>query len=1098
MNLFISREPLLRFRSGAITMVCIVLAIFTSSFRIDEEKLSFNNPTIKIQDVLNQIESKTSTRFIFKTEDLNTNRKLGTKFKNASAKDILDYIADSNDLVYSTSKNGLVVFKAQDDKKLFKGVVSDVDGQPLPGVTIIEIGTMNGVTTNEQGQFVIQARSAVFKFSFIGMSSFEQSLKVGSFNKVIMKEDVKNIDEVVVTALGIKRKAKVLSYEVQELDGDNVTQAKDVNFVKGIAGKVAGVTVNSSAAGLGGAVKIVMRGNKSISKNNNTLYVVDGVPLFNTAGDAGGMFNSNITSEGIADFNPEDIESMSVLTGPSAAALYGSYAANGVIIINTKQGKEGKLQLTYSNTTEFCKPFVTPRFQSTYGSQVGSYESWGTKLDQESNFDRMKFFQTGTNFINAVNLSVGTKKNQTFASIASTNSKGIVPNSEYNRYNVMIRNTSVFANDKMHLDLSANFIKMDNQNLLTQGIYNNPLVPLYLFPVGEDFDNVRMYERYNPSRGIKTQFWPYGTQGSLSMQNPYWIVNKNINTQEKYRYMLSAGLKYDITPWMNINARTRMDNQHTTSSRKLYASTIELFAGGPNGGYGISNTLDRQIYADALLNISKSTELFSLNINLGTSIIDNYNDSNGMRGTLLTLPNLFTTKNLDLKDQNTKIEQSGFHDQVQSVFANVELGFMNSFYLTGSYRKDWASMLAYTQNSAFDYPSVGLSAILSECIKMPSFIDFMKIRGSYSEVGAPPSRFLTHMLYNIDKGQVSTQKTGSLGELKPENTKSKEIGVDLKLFNNWIDLSASFYESNTYNQTFNPRVSQSSGNDSYYLQTGNIQNRGIEASLALNNKIGKLKWTSSFVYSLNRNEIVELVDNAINPITGESVSINEMDMVTVGSFLVKLKKGGSIGDIYTTNKLKEDNQGNIFVDPGSGKIDVVGDIQKVGSSNPLYNLGWRNNFTYKNFTLDFLINARVGGVVVSSTQAYMDRFGVSETSQIARDNGGIVVNGAMVDPQYYNSVVGTGQSGMASHYVYSATNVRLQELTLSYSLPNAWTKSVAKKVTLAFVGKNLFMFYNKAPFDPELAPSNTTYYQGIDLFMLPSQRSLGFNIKFNF
>ena len=403
--------------------------------------------------------------------------------------------------------NGLPVSQ-QANKITVQGSVVDAKGEPLIGVSILEKGTTNGTITDFDGNFTLSvSKGATLEISYIGYKTLSLAAKT-DFGKITMKEDTEVLDEVVVTALGIKRAEKALSYNVQQVKSDELIRAKDANFVNSLNGKIAGVTINRSASGTGGATRVVMRGAKSIEGDNNALYVVDGIPLFNTTLGTGSdvLGDSRATTEGIADFNPEDIESISVLSGPSAAALYGSSAANGVILINTKKGKEGKLQISFSSSSEFSKAYMTPEFQNTYGNKEGVFESWGNKLATPNDYDpKDDFFQTGTNFINSLTLTTGNKTNQTFASVSSTNSKGIVPNNTYDRLNFTIRNTSTFLNDKLQLDLGASYVKQKDQNMVSQGQYFNPVMAAYLFPRGENWEDIKTFERYSDSRNIPVQ-----------------------------------------------------------------------------------------------------------------------------------------------------------------------------------------------------------------------------------------------------------------------------------------------------------------------------------------------------------------------------------------------------------------------------------------------------------------------------------------------------------------------------------------------------------------------------------------------------------------
>ena len=496
----------------------------------------------------------------------------------------------------------LVAFAQQ---KKVTGVVTELSGEPLIGVSVIVKGTQFGTQTNIDGEFSINAAEGdVLRFTYIGYHPQEVTV-TGSTVDVVMQEDSKTLDEVVVTALGIKREQKSLSYNVQQLNGDVLTTNKDANFVNSLAGKVAGVNINASSSGTGGISKVVMRGTKSIMQSSNALYVVDGMPMrAPRSNGSSGAFDSSGASEPIADLNPDDIESMSVLTGAAAAALYGSDAANGAIVITTKKGQAGKTKITVGSNLEWNRAWILPRFQNSYGAgqngamNPNSSYSWGAPLTQYNNYGydvASDYLQTGFVATNSVTFSTGTDKNQTYASAASVNSKGIVPNDRYDRYNFSFRNTSKFLDDKMTLDLNASYIYQTDRNMINQGSYMNPIVGAYLFPRGNDWSEVRAYESYDPARKINTQNWRYGNYG-LTVQNPYWVNYRNLRESYKDRYMLGAQLSYQVLPYLTLSGRVRIDNSYTKATDKRYASTIGNLADNSSRGYyGESNYKEKQI-----------------------------------------------------------------------------------------------------------------------------------------------------------------------------------------------------------------------------------------------------------------------------------------------------------------------------------------------------------------------------------------------------------------------------------------------------------------------------------------------------------------------
>lgn len=979
----------------------------------------------------------------------------------------------------------------QANEKTVGGQVLDENGEPVIGATVTLKGTKTAVVTDVDGKFSLKVPAgSTLVITYLGYAD-KVVAATGTDMTINIAQDEKTLEEVVVTALGIKRSEKALSYNVQQLGNEELTTVKSTNFMNSLAGKVAGVNINASSAGMGGATRVVMRGPKSINQSNAALYVIDGVPINNrNNGAVESIYSTQPGGEGIADLNPEDIESISVLSGPAAAALYGSAAAQGVIMITTKKGKEGRVSVVVSNSSQFSSVFKMPEFQNEYANRPGEVRSWGTKGGSEyTGFNPEDFFNTGTNIQNNVSLTVGNGKNQTYASVGTTNATGIIPNNEYDRYNFTFRNTTSFLKDKMTLDFSFSYVKQNDQNLMAQGQYFNPLVGLYLFPRGESFDAVRTYEVYDQSRNIYVQNWNFGN--ALSMQNPYWVANRMNRTNNKHRYMVNGSLKYEILDWLNVVGRIRFDRSSTKADDKRYASTINLFAHSDYGFYGYTNIADQSVYGDVMFNVNKSFEQFSIGANVGGSFSRIKYESNGFQGGLRAPSNVFTPNAIDYANatnDNRPIYSSNKHN-INSVFANVELGWRSMLYLTVTGRNDWDSALAGTNNESFFYPSVGMSAIISQMAKLPQFINYLKVRGSWASVGSAISPNITSQWrYNYKPNTQSYETvTYKFPEtFYPERTNSWEAGLTARFFDNALTLDVTLYQSNTRKQTFLRPITVSEGYSSEYVQTGNVRNRGIELSLGYSHEFGKVTWNTSFTYSMNRNKIIDLLDNP-----EETISTSGLNGVGV-----ILKKGGTMGDVYSYTDFARDNEGNIALDASGNVIrQTLTNPKYIGNVLPKGNIGFSNEFSWKGISLGFLLTARLGGIVMSQTQAIMDYYGVSKASAVARENGGIPVNTGLVSAESYYSVVG-GDNPIWSEYTYSGTNVRLQEAHIGYNIPKRWLGGL--DLSLGLTANNLWMIYCKAPFDPESTASTGTFYQALDYFMQPSLRSLGFNVKLKF
>lgn len=1094
------------------SMIILTLSSVQSFAKPQKEdiRLNLELKNVTLDSALDSIKAQSPFTFIVGQVDLA--RKVSISMKNETIGNVCAKLFTPLDIDYKI--NGHYIYLSNRPKvepRTVSGTVIDHNGQPIPGASVFVQGTTTGTTTDIDGRFMLLVPGNLLggslEFNSLGYEIVRRVIGSNKNFTVTLNEEAVSLEGTVVTALGIRRDQKALSYNVQEVNAELLTSVKDANFINSLAGKVAGVAINTSSSGVGGASKVVLRGNKSISQSSNALYVIDGIPMYNFGGGGGTEFDSKGASESIADLNPEDIQSISVLTGAAAAALYGSQAANGAVMITTKKGQSGKLKVSFSSNTEFLSPFRLPEFQNRYGTGLNGRDSgsgvysWGAYIPEGAryNYSPKDYFETGHTYTNAFSISGGTDKNQTYFSAAAVNSDGIIPNNIYDRYNFTFRNTSYFLKDKLKLDASASYIMQKDQNMTNQGVYANPLTSAYLFPRGEIFDLYRNFERYNSGTKLMEQFWGDDLAGDLRMQNPYWINYRNLRNNNKRRYMLSLNVSYDILDWLNIAGRVRIDNANNLYTQKYYATTeATISEGGKNGHYTEARTYDTQTYADIMVNVNKTWQDWSLVANLGASLNDIKTDELRYGGPIQEngLANVFNV--FDLDDTKKRASKSGWHDQTRSIFGSLELGWKKMLYLTLTGRNDWASQLAGSSSKSFFYPSAGLSWIPTGLWDMGA-LSYLKVRGSVASVGMPFPRFLTIPTYEYDAtSKIWKDKTHyPIGDLKPERTLTYEVGLEARL---WQDLSInlSWYLADTYNQTFDPQLPPSSSYSTIYLQTGSVRNTGVEASVGYNHTWHGFTWDSNFTFSWNRNEILELAGDAKNPITGEALNLPKLDIKALGKAKYVLKQGGSLGDLYTTSAIMGSDKGYIEVDEnGNITIDDIGTDIFLGSVFPKYNLAWRNDLSYKGIHLGFLFSGRIGGVCYSATQANLDLYGVSEASADARDAGGVLVNGReWMDAQKWYQAIGS-QSGLPLYYTYSATNFRLQELSIGYTLPRKLFRDKCS-LTISAVGHNLWMIYCKAPFDPEAIASTGNNYQGIDYFMMPSLRSMGFNIKLDF
>ncbi len=979
-----------------------------------------------------------------------------------------------------------------------QGQVSEatVEGEPVPGVSVLQQGTLNGIVTDIDGRYEITLPSnATLVFSYIGFETIEVAVNGQQLIDVELQPSVFNVDEVVVTALGIEKRSKGLTYSTQSLSGDELTGAKDVNLVNSLTGKSAGVVISKSSSGLGGSSKILIRGNRSAGGNNQPLYVIDGMPMLNSVSEQpstsiGGTNDSGgrDSGDGISNLNPEDIKSINILKGASAAALYGTQAANGVVVITTKRGIVGRTTVNVSSNTTVESAISLPEFQNSYGHSSGGY-SWGDKINSSGDFVD-DFFQTGVTSINSISLSSGSKNMQTYFSYANTSAKGIIDGNKLKKHNLNFRESGQFFNEKLSLDANINLLNQSITNKpVAGGYYLNPLVGLYRFPRGMNMQPYKDdFEVYSIDRNLNVQNWHKELEAME--QNPYWINNRMPSKDRRNRVLTSLTAKLDISSNLNVQLRGNVDYTNDRYNKRIYASTHTALAGS-NGRYIVMNREEILNYGDVLLNYNNVFGDISLSGALGASVNDVKVRSERLdsRPNNLHLPNVFTVANMDIG----YIEEMDLHRQMQSVFGTAQVGFKDMLFLDVTGRNDWSSALANTGSatSGFFYPALGLTGVLSDMLSMPAFIDFGKIRGSWSSVGNDIPVYISNPTHTLAAGgNLIFNSQAPFDNLEPEISKSVELGTEWRLFANKLSLDLTYYKTNTENQLFTLPAPAGSGYSSYYVNAGDIENKGFEAVIGITPLAeNDLYWKSTFNFSTNKNTVKELHPDLQEFRFGDQTS---------NSYWMKLVEGGSFGDIY----------GVAFARDASGKIIYDADdlptrqdeFVKIANASPDFSLGWNNSIVIKNIHIQFLIDGNFGGDALSLTQADLDQYGVSKTSAEARDKGYVNLEGQQVEDVrgFYNRV--GGRNGISEYYVYDATNVRLRELIVGYSLNEEifGANSFVKNATISLIGRNLFFIYKDAPYDPEAQLSVGNNLQGVDVFGMPGTRSYGLNVKLTF
>lgn len=985
-----------------------------------------------------------------------------------------------------------------------EGLIKD-DSGPLLGATVIVKNTTRGTTTDMDGKFRLEGLQPgdVLQVTYVGYDPYEVTYTGQTTLDILMTTTANQLNAVVVTAMGIERQSKTLSYAAETVGGDDVADIKSVNMINALQGKAAGLQITPNSTGAGGSSKILFRGNKSINGSNQPLVVVDGVPLMmNITSD---QVDSNWGAQrdggdAMSTINPDDIASISLLKGASAAALYGAVAANGAIMITTKSAMAGRLAVNVSSNTTIDTPLSLPEFQNTYGAN-GQY-SWGDKLASKAPDYAEKFFRTGWTTNNSISINGGAEDLRAYFSYGNVTSGGITPENDYSQHTLNAKVGFDLFNDHIKVDFNAKYVNQHISNQPAGGFVFNPLVGTYTFPRGGDWNGYKSnFETYNGELNANVQNWVTTTDETNS--NPYWLLNRERPVVERNRYEFGGSIKYQIIDGLSLTGRMRYERADEHYVRNHYASSY-----GNKYTYGKMDDnryFSEQLYADLLAQYNHTWDDFSLNATLGTSMMQTrsnnvsllYEQSKfvapGNGGAYY--PNIFNPSNFYMNGTTMGLERK----RLNSVFGAVTFGFKEVLFLDVTARNDWSSALAYTDGYSFFYPSVGASLLLNRFVDMGRNIDLFKFRGSYSIVGNDVPVYKTNPRYTYgDQGAINPPESVPFRTLKPEKTHSFEVGFDGEFFQHRLHVNATYYKTNTKNQYFEVTLPWESGYKSQFVNAGNVQNQGFELTAGWFQDFGnEFTWSTDLNLSYNDNKIIELFDGIQDGVT----------VSNLGGAKVILYEGGQYGDLYVRT-LKRDESGKLVTETPEGadyQIPVNGgeqnsDLKYMGNMNSKWNMGWNNTFRYKDLTLSMLIDFRIGGKVVSMTEATLDGYGVSERTGRARDRGYVMREGIKFSnvKAYYDVVGATSFNSVynVEDYVYDATNVRMREISLGYTFRNLFGQS--KNLTLAFIARNLFFFYKDAPMDPDVSMGTGNGLQGFDVFNLPTTRSFGLNVKLNF
>lgn len=1017
----------------------------------------------------------------------------------------------------------------QSAKITTQGTIVDAQGEPLIGVSILEVGTTNGTITDIDGKFTLQVASgATLEISYIGYKT-QQLPATPDFGTIKMSDDTEVLQEVVVTALGIKREKKALGYAMQEVKGESLVEARETNLANALSGKISGVQIIRSSNGPGGSSKIQLRGANSVTGSNQPLIVVDGVPMDNFTGATNNDIDnpSMDMGNGLSDINPEDIESMSVLKGASAAALYGSRAGNGVILITTKKGKENPgLGVTISASVSAETLFMLPKRQTAFGQgENGVYDatnanSWGpaitgqeyTKWDGTTGrmqaYDNVKnYFDTGVNFTESISFSQMFGKTSIYTSLNRMDDASKIPGSKLHRTNLSLRAASSFGkDDRWSIDAKVQYINSLAENRPQGGARDaNAFYTVFNLPTTIDIRDF--------SSPLKDEFrnMTWWSRGGV---NPYWLNEYNPNKDSRNRFLMNGSLKYKFTEWLDAEIRAGSDMYFTERDDKLYAgSTI-------NDGDSRYTMGEQKFYENnfSFLISGHKDRIFGNwggNFSFGGNLMER--KSTGIEASMgkLTAPDLFSLNN-GPKDQLV-ITETYSHKKINSLYGTLGINYDGWAFLDATFRNDWSSALA-KKNRSFFYPSVSVSWVISDMVNkigkvMPEWFTYAKVRASLAQVGNDMDPYQLYDSYTISS--IGGQPTADQGKIKydadvrSELITSWEVGTELKFFNNRLGVDFAWYKTNAKRQLMNIPMNNLSGYESMKINAGNIQNTGIELMLnARPVETSDFSWDTQLNISKNNSKIIELLPGQ----PGMRYSLGGSDALQIYAVA-----GGVYGEIWGTKyqRVEDPNSpyyGQLLLSD-SGLPQATSERYKIGEQQPDMMAGWTNSFTYKNFGFSFLIDGRFGGDIFSFTNLELQRSGIAEVTAPGGKREDIVVPGVVkqadgtyapnqtpVSLQQYYQALGTGRAGISEAYVYDATNIRLRNVSLTYSFPSSMLKKTPiQRLKLGVSVNNVWMIKsNLDGIDPESVYATSTNATGMENASAPTSRTYLFNVTLGF
>lgn len=999
------------------------------------------------------------------------------------------------------------------------GKVTDADNLPLPAVSVKVSGSNQGTSTDANGNFTISVPStATLIFSYLGFATETIAVQGRTSLNIRLLADSKLLEGVVVTALGITKDQKVLSYATQQINTETFSQAKELNVANSLSGRVVGLNIAKTSSGLGGSSRVVLRGDRSITGNNQALIVIDGVPMDNSNYSPGNANGGRDGGDGLSSVNPDDIESINVLRGASATALYGSRAANGALLITTKKGSAQKgFGVTFNSSSQVEAPLILQDFQNVYGQGAGGIYnraeegSWGPKMSGQSvalwgndpadagkvyNFnpqpDNYKdYFSTGKQFSNSLAFSAGNEKVQTYFSYTNVNANGILDNNKLRRNTLNLR-IGGKVSSKLSYDSKVTYLKEDVDNRQQTGeSFSNNQRHILRIPRNISLASAQKFDYIDPSTGkLRQNYWNPGSNGG---ENPYWTKNRIIAADKRNRVTAFGSLTYQATQSLSFLGRAGIDKTLDNYEGKWYNDTYTI------ADFGNYSTIYRDVAETNfdLIGIYKKALFKNLTVDatFGGNLqhVDRLAQSTNTGG--LNRDNLFIPSNGRAPSDSRDVVPT----EKQGLFATADFTFMDAFTLSGSIRNDWSSTLP-KESQSYLFGSAGFSAILSNIFTLPNAISFAKLRGSYAQTGNDASPFLLTQTYSFltggPNGYISRDGVKPFPTLKPEITTAQEVGLEVKFLNNRLGFDLGYYNSDSKNQLFTVSIPPASGWSSEYVNAGLVRNSGIE--LTMNGapiRKDNFRWDIDLNFARNKNKLVELTpDLKVLNLAGDFMNFS------------RALEGEPLGQVFSRG-YQRDAQGRVLVDPNGLPLITPGTTVYVGNTRPDWIGGISNRLNYKKLSLSFLISARVGGVVSSFTNAVIYSDGLVEQTLAGRDSyifPGVTATGSVntvaTTSEKYWKKVGGRNTPVGEVWTYDATNVRMRELSLSYALPvNLIGKSPFQTASISLVGRNLFFLVNRAEgFDPELTAGAQNTTVGLESFSMPSTRQVGLNLNLSF